>query len=346
LVRSGAPIGRFNPRRLGIWPKFYHRQASSHEELARKQWPDDPVTPIILKSATAPATMLTTGWAAELAVTSVADLLTTLGPQSAAGELFSQTSMLSFRMASGISVPGLEVSASDSQFVGEGLPIPVRQLDVGSVTLVPRKFAGICVATSELLGASDAERLLRSALIESVGAALDAALFDATAASTTRPAGLRNGVTVTTATSGGGDAAMMKDLGALAQAVSAVGGTQIAFIAAPGEAVKILLRAGPNFRFPVFASSGLAAGYVLCVALPALAVAVDPIPAIEASRDAIMQMEDTSPVAIGTTGSPNVVGAPIRSMYQTDSVSLRVIMRVGWAVRAAGAIAWTQSVTW
>ena len=81
------------------------------------------------------------------------------------------------------------------------------------------------------------------------------------------------------------------------------------------------------------------------MALPALVAAVDPVPKIEASRDAVQQFED-SPVAIGTAGSPNVVAAPVRSMWQTDSVSLRVILRVAWGLRASGAVAWTQAVTW
>ena len=139
---------------------------------------------------------------------------------------------------------------------------------------------------------------------------------------------------------------MMKDLGALAQAVSAVGGTQIAFVAAPGEAVKILLQAGPNFRFPVLASNGLASGIVMAVATNAIAVAVDPVPRIEASRDTLTQLEDAAPVAIGTAGSPNVVAAPVRSMWQTDSVSLRVIMRVAWGLRSAGAVSWVSGVSW
>jgi len=41
-----------------------------------------------------------------------------------------------------------------------------------------------------------------------------------------------------------------------------------------------------------------------------------------------------------------VVGAPARSMYQTDSIALRMIMDINWGVRRAGTLAWTQAVTW
>ena len=75
-----------------------------------------------------------------------------------------------------------------------------------------------------------------------------------------RPAGLRNGVAVTTASAATpASEAMNEDLGALAAAVAGVGGLNIAYIAAPSEAVTIALRAGPQFnsRFPVLASARL-----------------------------------------------------------------------------------------
>jgi hypothetical protein len=47
---------------------------------------------------------------------------------------------------------------------------------------------------------------------EDTSVAVDTVLLDATAASTTRPAGLRNGVATLTATAGGGFAALVGDL--------------------------------------------------------------------------------------------------------------------------------------
>jgi hypothetical protein len=141
---------------------------------------------------------------------------------------------------------------------------------------------------------------------------------------------------------------MMKDLGALAAAVAPVGGLQIVFVANPAEAVKIVLRAGPDFnaKFPVLASNGVAAGTVIAVAVNALAVAADPAPRFERSKDATLHMEDTTPLPIGTPGSPNVIAAPVRSLWQSDSVGVRLIMEVSWGLRAAGAVAFVSSVTW
>jgi hypothetical protein len=55
-------------------------------------------------------------------------------------------------------------------------------------------------------------------------------------------------------------------------------------------------------------------------------------------------MEDTSPQQIGT--APNVVAAPARSLWQTDSIAIRCILDAAWALRSTGAVAWVQSATW
>ena len=65
------------------------------------------------------------------------------------------------------------------------------------------------------------------------------------------------------------------------------------------------------------------------------------------SRDtATLHMEDTTPLAIGTVGSPNTVAAPVRSLWQTDTVGIRMIQPMNWTLRRSGVLAWTQSVTW
>ena len=212
--------------------------------------------------------------------------------------------------------------------------------------LTPKEFAGIIGATRELMESSNAEQLLRMTLSQSITAALDSALFDATAASTTRPAGLMNGVTITAVTTGGTVDSMRKDIGNLIAAVAPVANGQIALVGSPDVAAKLLLSCSPALPYPVLSSGGLAAGFLVAVALPALVVVVDRAPRIEASRDALTQMEDTAPVAIGTAGSPNTVAAPVRSFWQSDSVSLRVILQISWGLRAPNAIAWTSGITW
>jgi hypothetical protein len=165
------------------------------------------------------------------------------------------------------------------------------------------------------------------------------------AGSATQPAGLRFGVSAIAATSGADDNAMAKDLGNLAAAVAPVGGSQIAFVASPGEATKILLRSGGSFPYPVIPSSALAAGVVMAVATNALVTVVDPQPDIEASQDATLHLSDT-PVAIGTAGAPPTIAATTHGLFQSGEVAIRLILGVSFGLRSAGAVAWVGSVTW
>jgi hypothetical protein len=84
----------------------------------------------------------------------------------------------------------------------------------------------------------------------------------------------------------------------------------------------------------------------MAVAVNALAVAADPVPRFEESNQATVHMEDTTPLPIGTPGSPNVIAAPVRSLWQSDSVGVRLIMDVSWGLRATNSVAFVSGVTW
>ena len=61
---------------------------------------------------------------------------------------------------------------------------------------------------------------------------------------------------------------------------------------------------------------------------------------------AIVHMEDTSPQ------DPVMSGQPVRSLFQTDSIGLRMILRAAWGMRAAptdaakAAVAFVTGATW
>jgi hypothetical protein len=63
------------------------------------------------------------------------------------------------------------------------------------------------------------EGLIRQAIIEDTAVAIDSVLLDATAATTTRPAGLKAGVSATTATAAGGINALIGDIRGLTGAL-------------------------------------------------------------------------------------------------------------------------------
>jgi hypothetical protein len=159
-----------------------------------------------------------------------------------------------------------------------------------------------------------------------------------------------HGVTATPPTplAGSGDfvQAMYEDLANLGGAVSSVAGNDeegICFICAAKQAVFARLRLA-DVNYPIFASAALAPGTVIAVAVRALAfVARDP--RFETSQQSVVHME-TAPLPIGTPGSPPTVAAPTTSLFQTDSVGIRFIWPLNYAMRDARGIAWIQNVAW
>ena len=45
-------------------------------------------------------------------------------------------------------------------------------------------------------------------------------------------------------------------------------------------------------------------------------------------------------------GSPPVVAAPQKSLFQTDSLALRLVMFLNWIQRRSGTVVFAQNVTW
>ena len=69
-------------------------------------------------------------------------------------------------------------------------------------------------------------------------------------------------------------------------------------------------------------------------------------PRFEISDQATLHMEDTAPADITTAGTPAVASFPVKSMFQTDSLALRLILPVNWTIRRPGTVAWVAGVTW
>jgi hypothetical protein len=40
------------------------------------------------------------------------------------------------------------------------------------------------------------------------------------------------------------------------------------------------------------------------------------------------------------------VAAPVRSLWQTDTIGVRMLLDLNWGMRRTGVIAWTQTMTW
>ena len=140
---------------------------------------------------------------------------------------------------------------------------------------------------------------------------------------------------------------MLDDVETLLGAVAAIaGGNPICFVCNPVQAAALRLRGRTIFPYEIFATSALAPGVVVAVATNAVASALDPEPTIETGSEGTVVMQDTSPAAISTVGTPNAVAAPVRSLFQTDTLSLRLRFGVAWGLRNAGGLAWLSGVSW
>jgi len=306
-------------------------------DYAASAWPNDASVPMVLRAAVNPT--LTSNAAALVPMT--VEFVEALGPLSAAGELVNRgISLTSFGRGS-VMVPGF--APGESTFIAEGAPIPVKQFTSSGPTLTPNKLASILVLTAELMDYSNADTLMRAALTESVAVGLDKVLFSNQAAVPgLHPAGILNGIAplTPTAVTGGKTDAMASDIELLLTAIGPVAGSGWMVVAAVPQTVSLQFRLAqqvPN----VVASSALAAGTVIAIA-PRAFVSVIEAPRVDSSIEAVLHMDD-APAAIANGGG---VAAPARSLFQTNSVGLRVITPASWGLRAAGAVAWMSGVNW
>jgi Phage capsid family len=328
--QMAAPNGNSFLRYVAAHTKALHSKRAVAEVIERL-WPND----IVLRAATAPALTTTVGWAKELAVTKVLeDMGEALGAASAGGEVLRRAFTVNFDGAGEVLVPGLVADVTDATFVAEGAPIPVETIPTSSKSLVAHKIASIAVLTAEMIEGSNAERIIGEALTRAAALALDAALFDSTAASAARPAGIRQGVVALTASSSTDLVeAAFEDVAALINAVSTVGGRgPFVLVAGAGRAASMSGRLELDENFVVLPSTAVG-NDLIAIAPAGIAAAIAP-PQLELSNHATVHLEDTSPADLGT--SP----APVKSMFQTHSYALKSRLPATWVVRDSRAVAW------
>jgi hypothetical protein len=324
---------------------------STPESAARALF-DDTATNLVLRAASAPATTTTTGWAAELARLSITDTVAAIASLSAAADVINRGTMVGFNGFASIRIPGRIFTANYAdagQWVAEGSPIPVRQLNFTSgVTLQPHKVAVIIPFSREMAEASAIEQMSRSMVSEAVGLALDAAMFSNFAGDATRPPGLLANANIDSiaAIAGGGSNAVLGDIGNLFDSLSKYfAGKSVVFIAAPRLASTLKLTAGPHWDYPVISSAALEATKTLvALELASFVSAFGFTPEFDVTTGTTLHYEDTSPQNItGGTPSPAV---PVRSLYQTDAIALRMVLRCSFGVRAAGHVQVVNGCTW
>lgn len=352
--------------------KSHFNKGQTPYDVLKEEYGDDEPTRAVLnvitKAASVPADTVTSGWASQLVETSIQDFFAALMPNSVYSPLSAKGGKFSFGRAGIVSMPTRASTPTIAgSFVAQGSPIPVRQGAFTSITFTPKKMGVISTMTRDIAEHSTPalDGLIRQAIIEDTAVAIDSVLLDATAATTTRPAGLRAGVSATSATAGAGIAAFIGDIRALTSAL--ITGTNgnlrsPVWIMNPADVLaasllpatagsgdfpfKTELAAGRLQGYPVIQSSNVAADMMFLVDAADFVSVTGDSPRFDVSEQATIHMEDTTPLAIGTAGSPNTVAAPTRSLWQTDCIGIRMLLDINWGLRRTGVVAWTQTMTW
>jgi len=347
--------------RAAVCRLLSHISGRPVESILEERYPGHEATAAVTRTAIAVATTTTSGWASQLVETAMADFLALLPPTSVYPVLRSMGVGLTFGPNSGaIKIPfSSSTTALAGGFVLEGDPIPVGRLTLDSITLTPHKFGIIVPMTKEVMRYTNPalEAIVRSELLARTAIKLDSLLIDSTASSATRPAGLLNGVSAGSAYGGGDYQAFLADMKTLLSPFdTANAGRSLALLMNPAQARGVRMMAGPNASgfgwanqfladFRVISSTSITAGTVIAVDAADFVTGTGDSPMFETSDQATIHMED-SPSAISATGTPNTVAAPVRSMFQTNSVALKMTMDVTWAMRRSGMVQYISSVTW
>jgi hypothetical protein len=314
-------------------------------DFVRRVWPHDSGAETILKAAVSPTS--TSSYPSY----TTAKTLPALAPQSAAVRLFSLCMQIDLAGVAKVRIP-LTAATPQPGFIGEGSAAPLAQLSLAGVDLGPaKKILILSAVTGELDQATPeaASVVIGRALAEATARSLDAAVFSSVAADATRPAGLLNGLTPITASTGGTDVELIAtDLGALAGSIADanIATDDMVIVASPAQAIKLRLLSSPNFTNTVIGSNAIADGTIIAIAPGGLATAYSGVPDIETSKEATVHFEDTSPlqIASGAQGS-GVLATPTRSAFQQDLIIIRVRCRTAWAA-LPGSVAVITGVGW
>jgi hypothetical protein len=312
------------------------------EAAARAMFGDaDQPTAALTRAASTQATTTDPTWAGALARQAVDDTIAAVASVSAGADLLTRGRKVDMTGISHLTVPGRIVNAAAAgSWVAEGNPIPVsNQAVTAGAVIEPRKLAVISTFSSELAASSNVEEFTRTVVSESMGLALDAAMFSNAVDDGAHPAGLFHNVAPLTATAGGGLAAMQGDLKALAAALAAAGGGKNpVIVAAVPQAMTLKLTAGPLFvDAPILASTALATGIVAMIEASSLVSGFAAVPQFSRSDLGALHMSDTPTDISGAV--------PVKSMWQEDLFALKTILRGSWSMRAPH-VAYITDATW
>ena len=140
------------------------------------------------------------------------------------------------------------------------------------------------------------------------------------------------------------ETALREDLENLVAALNAPS-PDVVFVMSPSHATFASSVLPSSFLYPVVASSAVPTDTVVAVDAAGVAAAISDEPRIAISENAAVHEEDTTPLPLSATGSPNTIAAPMRAAFQTDVALMRIIADVAWAART-GSVSAITAVAW
>jgi hypothetical protein len=287
------------------------------------------------RAATGPALTTQPGWAAELSLDGLPGFILSLQRQSAFAAVLARAPQVSLLGTGVVRVP-VAGAAPPAKIISEGQPIPVIRGSFSPLALTAFKLAAISTFSDELTKVSNIEAVTRTLLAQSLSSGMDTAAFSATP-----PAGLLTGLTpVAASTSTDPQAALLADLAALVKALDAPS-TDVVFAMPPSNYLVASALLPSGFGYALAATTALPTGTVVAVDPQGVAAALSAEPRLSLAEGSAVHEED-APAPIVSGG---VTASPVRSLFQTNMLGLRMIADTGWVART-GAVAFTTGVKW
>lgn len=336
------------------------------DAVAAQRFPNSQAVETIVKAAVNPAMSNVAGWAQELTRVGYGQFMDLLRAEALLPKIVPQGQSHSFDGNVSISIPVAAGGPTDlsGAFRAEGAPIPVKRTTFAAMTLTPKNLGVIVTATEEMLrrSAIDLASYLQGRMVKDTALLLDQVFLSNSAATATTPGGVRAGLAAgdTRASTGATAAAISTDIKVMltALATANMGGPNTRWLMHPKNfvAVSWLQTATGTKQFPE-TMTGTLAGYPVVQSTtmdPTIVLLVDfdyysfaiGAPLFLASNVATLH-EDDVPLPLTATGTPNTAAAPIRSLYQTNSWALRMLMDADWAkMRTPGPVQQLTAVAW
>ena len=256
-----------------------------------------------------------------------------------------------------------QATGGTAYWVAEGSAKPMTKPTWTRTELTPLTIAGLAAATLQALKFSspDADRALRDDLTAAVVEAIDTAFIDPanSGSAGAKPASISNGITGT-ATSVGGDAAAIRQDAKTAMGVfvaaknpltsgvwimsgtNALGASTLVNPLGQDEFPDLNVNGGVFMGLPVIVSQG-AGDTVTLVNASDIWLADEGGVNVDMSTDASLQMVDNP---TGTSTGADPVEATLVSMFQTNSVAIRVEKFINWARRRPTGVATITGAEW